>query len=441
MKKMTQQNLQNIRCRFEEKTGVDLKPKHRRQLIKKALVLALAAAFCAFMVAFAYPLFSSLNGDDLSFKAAYEGNGIFSINVENRSDQELHFQEQLKLMHWSDSAEVTSPGGKVRFENTEVPPNSQGTMIIDLSAAYDIPSLEKESSGNGGYYLVLTNNNFLFGQDWMCSVQFTKEPPEQEEILSEASEMLEVPTEAALPPMPVESMIAEEIEEELKFYFEEGYMGMSVSSNDQNWIYMQKVQELLAKFDGTVVRPAEPMLILNRLPEGIIFDDTIPENMNYLLAGQQRHAVDGYGRLVGTGIGDLGSDHSLQIMALLPSHKGEADGGVYLPLLHFFTYEVSAIQQDNAYAFVYGQLLSFDEMESYEVYQDDQYAVYEMTDLFYTDLDAYIDDFLTTDQQIYFDDTIRQRVHNIYSYYKNPEILAASFHYHLPGICPEIPAE
>ncbi len=439
MKKMTQQNLQNIRCRFEEKTGVDLNRRHRRKPLRKMWALALASIFCAFLVGATYPLFSSLNGDDLYLQSVYEGNGVFSIHVENRSDRELRFQNQLKLMRWSDAEEVPSLGGKVTFVNTEIPPNSQGTMILDLSEAYDIPSLEKETNGKGEYYLVLTNNHFVFGQDWMCSVQFTKETPEQEEIIPETSEMPH--EEPTLSPMPVEALIAEEIEEELKFYFEEGYMGMSVSSNDQNWIYMQKVQELLTQFDGTVVPPAEPMLIVNRLPEGIIFDDTIPADMNYILAGQQRHAVDGYGRLVGRGIGELGSDHSLQLMALLPSYKGEVDGGVYLPLLHFFTYEVSAIQQDNAYAFIYGQLLSFAEMESYKVYQDDQYVVYEMTELFYTDLDAYIDDFLTTDQRIYFDDTIRQRIHNIYNYYKDPEVLEASFHYHLPGLCPEIPVE
>ena len=103
---------------------------------------------------------------------------------------------------------------------------------------------------------------------------------------------------------------------------------------------------------------------------------------------------------------------------------------MYLPLIYLFTYEVSATQGEDAYAFIYGQLIPFSEMEQYKVYQDEQYAVYEVTDLFYTDLDAYIDDFLATPQALYCDENVRERVHNIYEYYKNHENL--TFHYNQP---------
>ena len=57
--------------------------------------------------------------------------------------------------------------GKVSFSNTEIPANSSGTMVIDLSDAYDISLLETPISDDDLYYLMLTNNNFLFGQDSM----------------------------------------------------------------------------------------------------------------------------------------------------------------------------------------------------------------------------------------------------------------------------------
>ena len=34
----------------------------------------------------------------------------------------------------------------------------------------------------------------------------------------------------------------------------------------------------------------------------------------------------------------------------------------------------------------------FSRMEQDKVYEDDRYVIYDMTDLFYTDLDAYLDD-------------------------------------------------
>ena len=42
-------------------------------------------------------------------------------------------------------------------------------MTLDLSRAYDLEALD-EPLAQGGYYLVLTNSNFLFGQDWICFI-------------------------------------------------------------------------------------------------------------------------------------------------------------------------------------------------------------------------------------------------------------------------------
>ena len=82
-------------------------------------------------------------------------------------------------MRWSTSEEVKPLSGKVSFSNTEIPANSSGTMVIDLSDAYDISLLETPISDDDWYYLVLTNNNFLFGQDWMCTVEFAESVPNE----------------------------------------------------------------------------------------------------------------------------------------------------------------------------------------------------------------------------------------------------------------------
>jgi len=435
MKRMTKRNLRNIKCRFEEATGTDLNPAHhtqRKRPVRMALVLAAAMALCL-MLAFTAPVFSPLDGDELTLSGSYLGNGIVSVYVENGSDKELKFQEQVKLMNWGTSQEVPSTG-QVRMENTVFPAHSSGTMTVDLSDAYDVQALEAARPADTHtfyYYLLLTNQDFLFGQDWMCSFSFAGE-----EVLGA---MPEEPADVTLPPAPVEALIAEDIEEELRFYFEDSYKDQLMATNEANFAYMQKVQELLARFEGTVVPPVEPMLIAKRLPDGVVLDEAYPMELQYELVGQYHHIIDGYGRIVAGFNSPSGFENALTLGALLPQYKGQTGGGAeVMPLIYLFTYEVSAIQEDS-YAFIYGQILSFEEMESYKVYEDEQYAVYEVTDLFYTDLDAYLDYFLTTRNDIYCDDQIRQRVHNIYNYFREGDTLGGLMHYHLPGLCEEIP--
>lgn len=174
MNSFRKSNLQNIKNIFEKKTGVELENAPVwRYPIKKYVVIA-AVLVCSFtMTAFAASLFSSLSGDDLSLSSTYEGNGIVSIQVENKSDKDLNFQKQLKLMRWSTSEEIAPLSDNIIFENTEIKANTSGTMTIDLSAAYDFSVLEQPLVDDH-YYFVLTNNNFLFGQDWMCSIEFTE---------------------------------------------------------------------------------------------------------------------------------------------------------------------------------------------------------------------------------------------------------------------------
>ena len=411
MSRMKKQNLHNIKCMFEEKTGVDLNPAHherKRIPVRTLVVLAAAMVLCFALAAFGMPVFSPLNGDELSLSGTYLGEGIVSVYVENKSDKVLEFQQQVKLYNWGTGEEIPSTG-PVKIDNTLFPAHSSGTMTVDLSGAYDVRALEAARPADTHtfyYYLLLTNQDFLFGQDWMCSFSFVEE-----------TDLKAEPTERTPISAPVETLIAEDIEEELRFYFEDSYKDQLMATNEANFEYMQKVQELLARFDGTVVPPVE---------------------RQYALVGQYHHIIDGFGRIVAGFNSPTGFENALTLGTFLPQRQGETDGGAEIPLIYMFTYEVSAIVEDS-YAFIYGQILSFEEMERYKVYEDEQYAVYEVTDLFYTDLDAYLDFFLTTRNDIYCDEQVRRRVHNVYEYYKDQETLGSMMHYHLPGLCEEIP--
>lgn len=414
---MTRRNLHNIKSIFQARTGVPLVPSRRPA--KRALLLAAVIACCALLAAFTLPLFTPLNGDVLTLSGTYLGNGIVSVSVKNDSDRELEFQEQLKLISWTTGEEIPPLTGNPSFENTVFPPHSTGTMTIDLSGAYDIDALETTIPGRPKdvyYYLLLTNRDFLFGHDWMCSFSFGSASPAVE--AGDAGHAQEAAHTIA------------SIEEDLQFYFRDAYGDVLPAFNEANFTYQQKVQELLLRTEGTLVRPVDPGLLVDRNAPGAIFDDQLPPELQHRLVGQNYHAIDGYSRIVGTEFSGGSSDYSLQLSGILPQKQGDTDGGVQMPLIYLFTYEAASVQTDGAYAFIYGQILPFSRLASYKVYEDAQYVVYNATSLFYTDLDAYLDYFLTTREDIYCDEQVRIRIHAIYDYYSDPDNL--TFYYRLP---------
>lgn len=177
MEKYSRKNLARIQNIVQEKTGVDFSAKGRTAVYKIRQVAILTCCFMCFvsLSAFAYVKFSGLNGDTAGFAAAYLGDGKFEIVVENYSDVELNLQDNVKVMQWSTGREVTGDNDKIIMSNLDVAPHSQGVVSIDISEGYDIPAMQKNLSDDDWYYFVLTNNNFVFGQDWQCSFDFEVE--------------------------------------------------------------------------------------------------------------------------------------------------------------------------------------------------------------------------------------------------------------------------
>ena len=404
-------NLQNIKTIFEEKTGVSLGARHRRQPIR-AVVLVAAVLVCSLaMTAFAARLFSSLSGDDLGLSATYEGDGIVSIQIENRSDQELRFQPQLKLMRWSTSEEVAPLSDAITFSGTDLAAHTSGVMTIDLSAAYDMELLEQPLTDDH-YYLVLTNNDFMFGQDWMCSVTF--------------ADPIDTTTEEPDPVAPVDAdpELVSQILEELRPYFD-AYPTDIAAQRTLVDDYLDTCAQLLAALDQDVIVSKASPLAIDGLDPGVVFDETVPREDQHLLTGLHRYALDGYGIPVGS----TKDESALVLSAYVPQRKGEAEGGAEVPLLYFFTYDVDDIQSPQDRTFIHGQLMTFEQLDPYKVYEDDQYVCYEVTDLFYTDLRQHVESMLSQRSDVYFDEQIWERVENIYTYYRDKEVLASRFYY------------
>ena len=139
--------------------------------------------------AFAYAKFSDLNGDVAGFASAYQGDGRFEIVIINDSDRELKLQDNVKVMQWSTSKEVEGDSRKIRMSGQTIAPHSQGVVSIDISEGYDVKAMEENLPEGDWYYFVLTNNNFAFGQDWMCSFDFEIE--QTEDVMDRSVDFME----------------------------------------------------------------------------------------------------------------------------------------------------------------------------------------------------------------------------------------------------------
>lgn len=142
----------------------------------KKMVLIAASMLCLVMVsAFGYGKLSDLRGDEVGFGTQYLGEGIVQVYITNSSDKVLQLEENLMLCRWAGEELVPTEGGIVDFRGTEIGAGEEGVLTLDLSGAYDVELLEQPLDEGDHYYLVLTNNHFAFGQDWMVSVDFDSE--------------------------------------------------------------------------------------------------------------------------------------------------------------------------------------------------------------------------------------------------------------------------
>lgn len=149
----------------------------------KAAAACLALLILSSVSVTAADYFSSLKGDELAFEEVeYLGDGRVAVMVRNDSDKTLRFQEDVKLCTFYGNREFEQiPGKSVKMEGNVIAPHSASELLVDLSEAYDMETLENMQLGNDSCYLVLTNDHFVFGQDWHCYVDFQERSDEQAE--------------------------------------------------------------------------------------------------------------------------------------------------------------------------------------------------------------------------------------------------------------------
>ncbi len=414
MRSFSEENYRNIQSLFTEKTGVPLRKRRAARIVPFALAAAVLAALLT-VTALAADLFSPLAGDDLALGAVYEGDGIVSVQVENRSDKELKFQEQVRLMRWETGEEIAPKSAAVRFTNTAFAPHAKGVMTLDLSDAYDLAALD-EPLAQGGYYLVLTNANFVFGQDWMCFIHAAA-PEETGETVETVPE--ETPETAAAPAAPAETDVelVSRVEEALRPYYE--MTGDVAQRRAHNAEYYAACTELLAPLGERVARVAPADLVIGDAEEGVIFDAAAPADAQHLLTGENYTTLDAYGLPVGGAPGE----EALVLSALVAQRAGDTDGGASIPVVYLFTYFQEDVENAD-YLFVHGQLVPLSEIEDRRVYEDERYVCYELSAYFYTDVQTHAETLCAQRGDVCWNDAARQRVQNIYDYYTNAETLS-----------------
>ena len=197
MERYSKKNFNNIQTIIQKKTGVPLVLNGRPAAYRaRQTAIAACCLLClAVLSAFACMKFSEMNGDKAGFGAAYQGEGRFEIVVVNDSDRELKLQDKVKVMQWSTSREVEGDSKKIRMTGRTIPPHSQGIVSIDIAEGYDVEAMEKDLEEGDWYYFVLTNNDFAFGQDWMCAFDFKTE--QIEEVQERLSGLMERQTETS----------------------------------------------------------------------------------------------------------------------------------------------------------------------------------------------------------------------------------------------------
>lgn len=377
--------------------------KHRSIYKRIWLVAAVLVCFVA-LSAFAVTIFSPLDGDALTLQGSYLGDGIVAVKVENHSRKNITFQPRIKLVKWITEEEISQREGEAIFEGASIGANSSGTMTIDLSTVYDISALEQSKPWEW-YYLLLTNQDFAFGQEWKCSVNFC---PEEQSVDSDGERKYML-----------DSVILSQVQEELRYYFEDDYIGI-FAANPMNYEYLQKAQELLMRSGKTIIPIADAPIISQPLPDGLIVDETVAAEKQYTLTGNTSSVRDAFGKLVGST--QFEKVHIINVS--MPAYKGSQDQSWSLPLRFLASFEKELIQDGEDCAFIYGQIVSFGALEAHKVYEDSVYVSFDVTHLFYTDLRSYVENVVAMElaggnSNVYFDEQAYKRVENIMNYYAN----------------------
>lgn len=359
--------------------------------VRRMILLAAVMACFLSLTAVAASLFSAKSGDALTLGATYGGGGIVYATIENHSDKDLTLSPEVKLLYYKDKSEVAGTGRPPYMTELTIPAGEIRRVPIDLRSAYDVPMLE-EPLPNDFYCLQLTNDSFLPGQRWRCILSFR-----ESEYIPRYNHTNQEVFSHTLPT--------------LRSYFQN-----YTDDVFQRWAdvfeYTPLVEEALAAVEGRIVQSTTPMLLV----DGWDWD---------FWSGSS--VFDGYNKLVARS----DQEPCRQMCVLFPDQNddGTWSGGWYFPMFFLYYYNVNEIQSGEDMAFIRGSLFTFAELEPYKVYEDEQYVVYEMHHLFYSDVDSYVKEMLLQRPTSAYSPELHRRAVRFYEHWSDRETMEKSFYY------------
>ncbi len=417
MKSMNQNNLRNIRTRFRDQTGVDLKSHSRPRVLG---ILAAVLAVCLMLCALAGPeglrvlaqevqKVFHIGQDDpkIAVSASYEGDGIVLLTIENYTDQEMVFDSprfRLLLASTGIPVEPISEAALTADSQT-IPAQGMGTFVLDLNGVYDVEALEQPLADDHYY--------FVFEEFPMPQSASLGSPLFIVRFAPSTSNKKEAS------PLGVYPELLERMEPELREYAQnitaERYWWQENNAADQ---FRDQCRALIDAQPGTYVPPQIPegwKLSTENL--GVLFNDQLSEDDQSQQVTFRHSSYDPRLNLPYT------SSLEEQIWVLytgIPereANKGTVLANHELPLAYFAVFDSAQAAQPEAFTLLFGQLLTFGELEMYRVYDDGAYVCYQVTDLFYQDLDAYVGDFLNQQSLVWYDEEVACQIRETYLYF------------------------
>lgn len=366
----------------------------KKKVNKKHLKIALSVAcilisltFCAFT----YNYFSGLKGDQLKLSSEYKSNGLVEISITNLSNKNLKLQNEIKLMKFSTAEEIPLINNKKpKIKMPLIKPNGTSIIKLDLSETYNINELEKPLKSGDYYYFVLTNNNFIFGHDFHCSIHFSSttidDPKQSNQFI-------------------VNKKLTNDIEQELKFYFTEDFSNPTVQDNK----YINEYNKLFSNLNCPVIKSVKPSNLVIEQKDDVVFDENYPDDEQDQLWNLAYRGYDYNQRMIATE-----GEKSLIISAFIESNL-YPDSFEAIPIIYILSYEKDSISSLNDYAFIYGKLIKFEDLSKMKVYEDDKYVCYNIGSYIYCndDLNNYIEKHFSCNENT------KKRINKIYEYFNN----------------------
>ena len=259
---------------------------------------------------------------------------------------------------------------------------------------------------NDFYYFILTNNNFVFGQDWMCTVEFAETVWD------------EVTYSEPVSPADADPELIRQVETDLQVFFGETLLEPSKRA-EVIGAYYEKCAELIQSSGKTIIHPVSPApyFLYDDPPEGTIFDKNLPADIQYQLIGIRESSLDSYFFPVGASYEDIAKVFEVVIpqqQADLYRVQGDA-----IEIGYVMIYDVQQCQIPDAYTLIHGRLIPVSELSSHIVYEDNQYIAYNVTDYFFTDIETHIAAFRAWRTDLFDNEDVQYRIESVYHYLQN----------------------